>query len=168
MSHLGCIFKDSGIFYEFHTSRNLVKNGGRSLMIGHTGSRFAMVRRPQANSLCYKVDPKYSIQSGWKNNRKWGCGQHHSFVEYRYRKSQDAAHRAYRLGVHFSVQSGWKNNRKRMHWLHGSLMGCPNRWIQKILRGHTSRVKSLAFSPDGKTLVSGSEDGSVLLWKMNP
>ena len=32
------------------------------------------------------------------------------------------------------------------------------------LKGHTSRVRSVAFSPDGKTLASGAWDGLVKLW----
>jgi len=32
------------------------------------------------------------------------------------------------------------------------------------LKGHTSRVQSLAFSPDGKTLASGSRDRTLRLW----
>jgi hypothetical protein len=35
------------------------------------------------------------------------------------------------------------------------------------LVGHSDEVKSVAFSPDGKTLVSGSDD-TVRLWDVNP
>ena len=36
------------------------------------------------------------------------------------------------------------------------------------LPGHTSYVMSLAFSPDGATLVSGSGDSTVRLWDTAP
>ncbi|KAL4739561.1 hypothetical protein BDV11DRAFT_169973 [Aspergillus similis] len=36
--------------------------------------------------------------------------------------------------------------------------------IQKVLHGHTSHVRSVAFSRDGALLASGSEDGVILIW----
>ncbi len=37
-----------------------------------------------------------------------------------------------------------------------------------LLTGHTRPVNSVVFSPDGKTLASGSWDGTILLWDMSP
>ena len=35
-----------------------------------------------------------------------------------------------------------------------------------VLHGHTDRVNSLTFSPDGKSLISGSDDNTIKLWDM--
>jgi WD40 repeat protein len=35
-----------------------------------------------------------------------------------------------------------------------------------VLTGHTKCVACLAFTPDGKTLASGSDDGTVILWDL--
>ena len=34
-----------------------------------------------------------------------------------------------------------------------------------ILRGHTGPVRCLAYSPDGRTLTSGSDDKTIKLWE---
>ncbi|WP_165233301.1 WD40 repeat domain-containing serine/threonine protein kinase [Aquisphaera insulae] len=38
--------------------------------------------------------------------------------------------------------------------------------IRHILRGHTDNVRSLAFSPDGRRLVSSGQDRSIRLWEL--
>jgi WD40 repeat protein len=36
--------------------------------------------------------------------------------------------------------------------------------LVQYLRGHSYSVRSVAFSPDGKTLASGSDDHTIILW----
>jgi WD40 repeat protein len=36
--------------------------------------------------------------------------------------------------------------------------------LNTTLRGHTSEVESMAFSPDGQILASGSRDGTIIFW----
>jgi WD40 repeat protein len=36
--------------------------------------------------------------------------------------------------------------------------------MRRTLRGHTARIRSLKFVPDGKTLISSADDGTIHLW----
>jgi WD40 repeat protein len=40
----------------------------------------------------------------------------------------------------------------------------PDRKLLRTLQGHTDSVFSVAFSPDGQTLVSGSLDKTIKIW----
>src|SRR5262249_24713691 len=46
--------------------------------------------------------------------------------------------------------------------LHSSPADTPK--VRAILRGHKGSIMSIAFSPNGKLLASGSRDGTVILW----
>ena len=44
----------------------------------------------------------------------------------------------------------------------------PQTWqCVKVLKGHTASVNTIAISPDGQTIVSGSDDKTVSLWNLN-
>jgi len=36
--------------------------------------------------------------------------------------------------------------------------------LLRTLKGHTDEVTGVAFTPDGRLLVSGSKDGTIRLW----
>jgi WD40 repeat protein len=46
------------------------------------------------------------------------------------------------------------------------LLSMPNGWLIRILKGHTGKVNSIAFSPDGQLLASGSQD-EIKLWRIS-
>ena len=49
-------------------------------------------------------------------------------------------------------------------WLYDAVTGAE----VALLTGHMSGCTSLSYSPDGQTLASGSDDGTILLWDMSP
>jgi len=38
----------------------------------------------------------------------------------------------------------------------------------ELISGHVAEVNGISFSPDGNALASGSYDGTVLVWELNP
>jgi len=56
--------------------------------------------------------------------------------------------------------SGSADKTIRMWNLHQGKLLC-------VLREHLDKVYTLAFSPDGQTLVSGGEDMTVKIWRLS-
>ena len=52
------------------------------------------------------------------------------------------------------------------HWKPEKLWDIHTRQALETLEGHTSKVFSVAFSPDGGALASGSKDSTVKLWNI--
>src|ERR1051325_5001718 len=46
----------------------------------------------------------------------------------------------------------------------GQPFGSPVPVLRTVLRGHSMPVNSVIFSPDGKTVASGSDDRTLILW----
>ncbi|MEG5018804.1 MULTISPECIES: TIR domain-containing protein [unclassified Microcoleus] len=70
-----------------------------------------------------------------------------------------------------TIVSGSSDNTIRL-WNASGGLNNPSSWkpptepIGQRLKGHTQSVNSVAFSPDGKTIISGSTDGTLRKWRV--
>ncbi len=94
-----------------------------------------------------------SFGSNWAKDLGWGV----SAAAF----SEDP-HGKYVAGTYWNIEAGiriWETETGDLKWKFGGI-------IERLIGGHSDMITSIEFSPDGKYLVSGSEDKTIRVWDL--
>ena len=109
------------------------------------------------------------VQPRWQASRLRSLRQPGKGVGCRKRKGNPHACRARPMGRKRCNQPERRASRVGRNRQGGQDLGYRARRATSFtLSGHTGEAKSVAFSPDGRRLVSGSFDGTVIIWESPP
>ena len=86
----------------------------------------------------------------------------------RNRAARAPARRGERLGERSRLQPGRESDRDGFHRQHRADLLSSNGVLVAPLAGHTKAVKSVGFDPSGRTIVTGSDDGTARVWDALP